>query len=56
MQHEEDQHQIALIEWSELYTINLPGSPANGHKVREYLFAIANGGKRPVKKYMFDIG
>lgn len=51
MKHEEDQHQIAVIEWSELYTINFPSSPAHGHKVREYLFAIANGGKRPLKKY-----
>ncbi len=51
MQHDEDLHQIALIDWSKLYTINLPNSPAHGHKVREYLFAIANGGKRPVKKY-----
>lgn len=46
MQHEEDEHQIALIEWSELFTINLPGSPAHSHKVRDYLFANANGGKR----------
>lgn len=51
MQHEEDQHQIALIQWSELFTVDLPGSAAHGHKVRDYLFAIPNGGKRPKKKY-----
>ncbi len=51
MQHEEDAHQMAVIQWSELFIVNLPGSPAHGHKVRDYLFAIANGGKRPLKKF-----
>ena len=46
MQHEEDDHQIALFEWSELYTINYPYSPSHGHKIRKYMFAIPNGGNR----------
>ncbi len=50
MQHEEDQHQITLIQWSELFTINFPGSPAHGRKVSDYLFAIPNGGNRNLRE------
>lgn len=50
MQHDEDLHQIALFEWSELYTINYPYSPAHGHKIRPYMFAIPNGGNRNARE------
>ena len=46
MQHDEDAHQMAVIQWSELFIVNLPGSPSHGHKLRDYLFAIPNGGNR----------
>jgi len=45
MQHIEDTHQVALITWSTYTHINAD-CPAKGRPVKDFLFAIPNGGKR----------
>lgn len=42
---EEQAIQKAIIDWSELYRIPLIG-PTYGHKLREYLIHVPNGGQR----------
>jgi hypothetical protein len=51
MQHIEDEHQAALIQWAQHTRINyLNVKCAPSAKVSDYLHAIPNGGKRNVKE------
>lgn len=45
MQHIEDDHQATVIDWAE-YTRIKADCPAKGRPIKDFLFAIPNGGKR----------